>query len=241
MYTIGDDPHDCREPLWRYLKVKRFVEMMRTGCLYFASARQFPDPFEGAVAVLPPGLSTDSRHSDPSRVGQAFEQLRRLTKICCWHRAQYESDAMWKLYAGSSKGVAIRTTLSRIKTAVKPFRLRPEYGHEDLWAGSVRYIDLSREHLGVDMLERFWHKHMAFSWEQEFRLAISLRAAEEYGVQVPELGILVEFALPELIETIILGPLLSPEDAAEARTAAEEHGLGDRVAVSSLLGTPRYA
>lgn len=91
------------------------------------------------------------------------------------------------------------------------------------------------------MLERFWHKHMAFSWEQEFRLAISLRAAEEYGVQVPELGILVEFALPELIETIILGPLLSPEDAAEARTAAEEHGLGDRVAVSSLLGTPRYA
>jgi len=49
---------------------------------------------------------------------------------------------MWQLYAGSRKGVAIRTNAERIQSAAKPFRLKPEYGLEDLWAGNVNYVDL---------------------------------------------------------------------------------------------------
>lgn len=123
------------EPLWRYFKTERFLALLQTGLLYFASARQFQDPFEGAVAVLPPGFPVDPRYAQPEGGEQAFEQLRRLTKICCWHRSDYESDAMWQLYAGQWKGVAVRTTPEQIKAAAQPFRLRPDYGHEDLWGG----------------------------------------------------------------------------------------------------------
>ena len=208
--------------------------------LYFSSARQFQDPFEGAVAVLPPGFPTDPRYIQRDGSEQAFEELRRLTKISCWHRAPYESDAMWQLYAGTWKGVAIRTTPKRIADAAVPFRLQPAYGNEDLWGGNVRYVDLLKERLRVNMLDRFFYKHMAFSWEREFRLAISLRQAEEFAVNVPTDGIKVSFEVPTLIDRIFLGPLLSEPDGKAVREAAAIAGLTDRVRVSSMLGTPRY-
>lgn len=235
MRIIGNQTLDMAEPLWRYFKTERFLELLKCGRLHFAAARQFEDPFEGAVAVLPPGFPVDPRYAQPEDSEKAFEELRRLTKISCWHRASYESDAMWQLYAGSRKGVAVRTSAERIRNAAKP-----EYGHEDLWAGNVNYVDLLKERLRVSMLDRFWYKHMAFSWEREFRLAISVRMAEEFGVQVPERGVQVEVNVPELVDRIYLGRSLPEEDVAAVRAAAKEHGLEGRIRVTSMLGTPRY-
>ncbi|MBM4056195.1 MAG: DUF2971 domain-containing protein [Planctomycetes bacterium] len=240
MRIIGNQKLDMNEPLWRYFKTERFLELLQSNHLYFASARQFQDPFEGAVAVLPPGFPVDPRYAEPELGEEAFEELRRLTKVSCWHRASYESDAMWQLYAGSWKGVAVRTNADRIRAAAKPFRLKPEYVHEELWAGNVSYVDLLKERLRVDMMDRFWYKHMAFAWEREFRLGISVRMAEEFGVQVPEHGVKVEFEVPQLIERIYPGPSLPEADAAAIRFAAKAHGLEDRIRVSSMLGTPRY-
>jgi hypothetical protein len=237
---IGNQELDMNERLWRYFKTERFLKLLQSNHLYFASARQFQDPFEGAVAVLPPGFPVDPRYAEPRFDEKAFEELRRLTKVSCWHRASYESDAMWQLYAGSRKGVAVRTNAERIRAAAKPFRLKPEYGHEDLWAGNVNYVDLLKERLRVSMNDRFWYKHMAFAWEREFRLAVSVRTAEEFGVQVPEHGVKVEFEVPQLIERIYLGPSLPKADTAAIRHAAKAHGLEDRIRVSSMLGTPRY-
>ncbi len=104
----------------------------------------------------------------------------------------------------------------------------------------MQYVDLLQVRLRVSMLERFWYKHMAFAWEQEFRLAVSVRMAEEFGVQVPEHGVKVEFDVSQLIERIYLGPLLPEADAAAIRVAANVHGLEDRITVTSMLGTPRY-
>src|SRR5690606_31304270 len=42
-----DDEPVPTERLWRYFKVERFLESLRSRSLYFAAARQFEDPFEG--------------------------------------------------------------------------------------------------------------------------------------------------------------------------------------------------
>lgn len=240
MRTVGNQKLDMTEPLWRYFKTERLLDLLRSGHLHFAAVRQFEDPFEGAVAVLPPGFPVDPRYAKREFGEEAFEELRRLTKVSCWHRASYESDAMWQLYAESRKGVAIRTTAERIRDAAKPFRLKPEFGNEDLWAGNVNYVDLLKERLRVGELDRFWYKHMAFSWEREFRLAVSVRSAEEFGVQVPEHGVHVEFDVAQLVDGIYLGPSLSKDEIAEVRAAATLHRLEDCIRVTSLLGTPRY-
>jgi len=239
MRLIGESP-ELTEPLWRYFKTDRLIEFLRTGELYFSSARQFKDKFEGAVSVLPSSFQGDIRNEKPNHFEKAFEELRRLTKVSCWHRASHESDAMWQLYANKWQGVAIQTNFDKIKKSIQPFKLAPKYQAEDLWAGNVMYVDLIKERLEVSMTERFWYKHMPFEWEHEFRLAISLRMAEEYGVSVPEHGIKVKFDVENLIKHIHLGSFLSDVDVESVRAVAFEHGLGDRIEASSLKGTPKY-
>jgi hypothetical protein len=231
---------DWSEALWRYFTAERFAWLMERSSMYFAAATQFRDAFEGAVAVQAPDFPVDPRYAEMEYLESAFYQLKRLTKINCWHRADYESDAMWKLYAGASKGVAICSTPQRMRAAFGPFRLAAEYAEEELSGGAVRYEDLLRVRLNPSMLERFFYKHQAFAWEREFRLAISLRRAEEFGVNVPELGIEVSVDVGALVERIMLGPELSTKEAEMIVSHAEKAGLGKRIAKSSLLGRPRY-
>ncbi|EHU6506979.1 DUF2971 domain-containing protein [Vibrio cholerae] len=234
MRYIGEKPDD-EQPLWRYFKVERLIDFLHSGELYFASAREFQDKFEGAIAI-----SSSSIKEIPDHFESAFEELRRLMKISCWHQANHESDAMWQLYADKWRGVAIQTSVNKLITSIKPFRLLPEYGEEELLVGNVVYKDLINEKLTVSFSERFWFKHIAFKWENEFRLAISLRVAEEFGVSIPEFGIKVAFDIPSLIERIHLGPSLSEENIEQIIRCANEVGLGDKVQVSSLLGMPLY-
>ncbi|EHH2490111.1 DUF2971 domain-containing protein [Vibrio parahaemolyticus] len=234
MKVVGKAPDDT-QPLWRYFKVERLIDFLRSGELYFASAREFQDVFEGAISI-----QTFESEGCSDTFESAFEELKRLTKVSCWHRASHESDAMWQLYADKWRGVAIQTNFGKLVTSVKPFRLSPEFGVEELWVGNVVYKDLTKEKLDVSFLERFWNKHIAFQWESELRLAISLRLAEESGVSVPERGIKVSFDIEQLVECIHLGPSLSSENIEAIHNCANEIGLGDRVRVSSLLGAPRY-
>ena len=238
---IGDTAVEGNETLWKYFCFERFLSTLAESQLYFASANQFIDPFEGAVAVqlnVPP---PDPRYAEMESVEHAFFQLKRLTKISCWHRADYESDAMWKLYAGEHKGIAICTTPDRMHAAFKPFRLKPEYGVEDLWGGPVQYIDLTQVRMrDVAMLDRFFFKHRAFEWEREYRLAISVRVAEEFGVRVPDHGILVDVDLSVLIERIVLGSTTTETERATVAQHVAAAGLSDRLELSTLLGRPRY-
>jgi hypothetical protein len=227
------------EPLWRYFQPERFVASLHSRTLYFASARQFADPFEGAVAVLPHDTPIDPRYSQLEGTDKAFEELCRLTKIS-WHRAAYESDAMWKLYAATRKGVAVCTTTQRLRRGLLPFRLAPHYGEEEPFWGSVRYVDLHRERLRVNMERRFSYKHRAFEWEREFRIAISVRMAEEFGVAVPQEGIEVGFDPAVLIEAVYLGPALSEAERTSLRETCVQAGLKCQFVTSTLLGQPRY-
>lgn len=235
----NDQPVDPQQPLWRYFRPERFVQALQERQLYFASGREFEDPFEGALFLTPDPPGHDPRSI--AHMGEsAFEQLRRLTKISCWNQGEYESEGMWKLYASERKGVAIRTTAARLATSLRPFRLMPTYGEEVPVWGTVRYIDLTKEKAHFGELARFFYKHAAFASENELRVTISLRLAEEFGNSVPERGILVHFDPAELVQEIVLGPDLEHERHAEIRQVCENAGLGALIRTSSLLWTPRY-
>jgi hypothetical protein len=241
MQSMGGARLGRNEKLWRYCTADRFEWITQKSCLYFAAANQFADPFEGAVAVqtnLPPA---DPRYSDMEHTERAFWQLTRLTKLNCWHRSEYESDAMWNLYSDEGKGIAICSTLVRMRKAFEPFRLKPDYGEESLWSGPVEYVDLTQIRMrGRGSLKRFFFKHLAFAWEREFRLAISLTNAEENGVSVPARGVAVPVNLGELIDHIIIGPKISAAQRKRVERIARGAGFEDRLRFSSLLGKPRY-
>ena len=225
------------EKLWKYFRLERFITTIETGFIYFAAASQFVDPFEGAVTIQPPGVAPVPTDQGTQ---SAFRELKRLTKVSCWHRASYESDAMWNLYAGQHKGIAICTTPDRIQKALRPYRIKPSYEPEDIWVGGVEYVDLTQGRTPSGMLDRFFYKHNAFAWEREYRVAISLREAEESGVQVPLQGIFVEADLNILIDRIVLGSTTTSDDRNTVVEELTKRGLEDRPELSTLLGQPQY-
>lgn len=228
------------EFLWRYFRADRLVATLKSNYIYFPAAIQFEDSFEGATAVLPYDFPFDPRYPELENIDQAFLELCRLTKVNSWHRAEYECNAMWKLYAEDSKGVAIRTTIKRLKTALLPFKLAPEYGEEKPFWGEIRYLDLHKVRLRASMEQRFFYKHQVYEWEREFRVVVSARAAEEYGVNVPENGIEVPYDPEALIESIVLGPNLPEGNREEVIEACTDLGIEERIVNSALLGKPRY-
>jgi len=240
MRDIWESSINDKKQLWRYFKTDRFLSTLEVSRLYFAASTQFTDRFEGAAAVLSPDFPVDVRYSGMDSAERAFFNLRKLMKINCWHRAKYESDAMWKLYAEQSKGIAICSTPERIRAALKPFRLKPEYGAEDLWAGPVKYYDLLKVRLSTLGKRMFFCKHAAFAWEREFRLLISMEMPSEFGVKIPSDGIEVDVDLTTLVERVMIGPELPKKEHKLIIHQCEKAGLGDRLIKSSLLGQPRF-
>lgn len=204
--------------IWRYMDLDKFKSLIESKTLYFASAREFDDSFEGSItrrhyeyqlrkSTNGFGIPSDFYHSNASN---AFYELTRLTKINCWHINEHESAAMWKLYLADGKGIAIQSTISRLQSALYPFHLKPEYGAETIKIGKVKYIDYKSEVMDdKSMLGRYFYKRKSFSHERELRAVISLRMAEEYGVPIPKKGINVSVDLDKLVSNIYLAPAIS--------------------------------
>lgn len=240
MRCIWKEEIEWGELLWRYLKVSRFTWTLENSKLYFAASTQFTDRFEGAAAVLPPDFPVDPRYEQMDSMERAYFKWRHLFKISCWHRAEYESNAMWRLYAEESKGVAICSTADRMRAGIKPYYLKnPDYP-EILWAGAVKYHDFLKVRLPSSGKERYFNKHQAFAWEREFRLLISMMEADEFGVDVTKEGIEVTVDLDLLIQHIMLGPELSKDDMEIVIEKSRKVGLGAKLCKSSMLGTPRF-
>lgn len=239
MRSVWNDEADFSERLWRYFKTSHFLSFIKKASLHFAPVAHFADRFEGAAAVIPL-RSIDPRYAELDHADKAFGTMKNDTNVCCWHRAEYESEAMWRLYAEESKGVVVCTTLERMRTAIAPFYFPQAREPESLWVGSVRYVDLAQERIKDFGIKRFFYKHVVFASEREFRLALNLEFARLFnGISAPE-GVFVSVNLTSLVEQVILGPLLSPDERAQISEHIHDAGLGDRLVDSILLGQVRY-
>lgn len=219
--------------VWRYFDLDKFISLLEKKALYFASTRQFDDAFEGSITrrhyeyrlkKASNGFGTDSDFYR-KHVSNAFYELTRLTKISCWHINDHESAAMWQLYLRDGKGIAIQSTLGRLQTSLEPFRLKPEYGEETINIGKVKYIDYRTEVMhDKTMLGRFFYKRKSFAHEKELRVAVSLRMAEEFGVNVPEKGVFVNADLNTLLSAVHLAPSVNSEFRQKVSKLITSHG-----------------
>ena len=57
----------------------------------------------------------------------------RMARVNCWHMGNFESEAMWRLYARERDGVAIKTVFGRFKDAF--------VGAQAVHASIVQYRD----------------------------------------------------------------------------------------------------
>ena len=89
---------------------------------------------------------------------------RRNYYVNCWHAADHESIAMWKIYASPGSGVAIVTNGARLETAISA-------NERQLHLGAVRYADPSSIEIGrQNGFDTLMIKRASYAYEQEVRL-----------------------------------------------------------------------
>jgi hypothetical protein len=181
--------------LWRYLDLFHFLGLLSQQSLYFANLVEFSDDkWEGA---LPAGMEEALRfmYRDVTLMEEIDPEMLRVFKrslislhatygVNCWHKNQVESVAMWKLYTHGMDGVAIQTTVGRLKTCLSP-EPRPvyiaavKYGHDEHKEDPLAHdalIPIVTNSLWNGLLRVFWSigsQNSSFSQEPQ-----SLRSSE---------------------------------------------------------------
>lgn len=131
-----------------------------------------------------------------------FYRFQRRSRFAwCWFRSEHESAAMWAFYG--NKGVAIRSSIARLKRALEPC-------NQDWLVSELKYVslqDLDWESFiatddGREWIRRpFLLKGLEYAYENEVRLVTVAGERERKG------GFGLEGMLPgELIEEVRFWP-----------------------------------
>ncbi len=240
MYVERQDlpslPRD--QTIWRYLSFAKFIAFLHSKALYFATAVQMEDEYEGTFPRrVISGLREllDGPHSEINlkRISNLAQSIRTRACLNCWYLSDYESEAMWRHSSNSEDGVALKSTIGRLQDS---FAAVPE----TIYIGGVEYIDYDQDFLPAhDESEWFFYKRKEFAHEREVR-ALLIRKEHGLPASANSRGVLV----PIPIETLLCGICVAPRSPFWIRELVGEllshHGLGVPVHTSALT-KPSYA
>jgi hypothetical protein len=236
--------------IWRYMPVDRYAELL-AGQLYFPAATQFDDRFEGAITEaqiarrreLSVSLADDvALERELQGTSEAFADLRRLTKISCWHARPHENVAMWERYRpADGLAVAVTSSVGALKASLRPFRLREDYGEEAIRVGAARYIDYAHEDMADRSMEGvFLHKRVEYADEREVRALLSLRMPAEFGVPIPDKGAVVGVRPGTLIHEVRVDARAASAEVSGVVDLTRAAGVAASVTRSTLGADPVY-
>lgn len=166
---------DENEIIWRYMDFEKFVSMLDNKVLHFTRVDRLIDKFEGSWAIPNIQLRNESLNDLPPKVGDIFkrsipmgnEASRKFIFVNCWHRNQYESGAMWKLYLSNNNGIAIQSTFKGLKECFK------EDNENCVFIGNTHYIDYKKEPIfGNNFFRPYLYKWKWYEHESELRAMI---------------------------------------------------------------------
>ena len=120
--------------VWRYMSFAKLGWMLQKKQLWLSSAELLGDKWE--VMLDGPQLNTvvNQRPLDYSaeaateRAARIIRDLRKQTFVNCWTASEHESHALWRIYCPSPEGVAIQTTLDRLRKSIGLPVLQVVYG-----------------------------------------------------------------------------------------------------------------
>ena len=223
---------ECTTPpqeaiLWRYMDFTKFVSLLDRASVFFCRADKLGDPFEGSLSQ--PSYDARRLKRDPNTVESwrkqmsALRYLRRLGMVNCWHRSDYESDAMWKIYTDKKEGIAIRTDFASLAASF--------IGDEPISIGEVKYINYNTEVIPEQyLLDALLYKRNHFEHEREVRALKSPRDRSN----LPETGEYCPVDLSGLIQEVVVSPLAPIWFTELVKSVAGKFGLQSEIKRSAL-------
>ncbi|WP_449395575.1 hypothetical protein [Devosia riboflavina] len=241
------------EVLWRYSTLTKLLAMLTQRALFLPSLRSLraDDPFEGLSTTADRKFALRLRE-DPDFAEQfcqeTFPEIEkssravfiesfaaiyggeglRLADTCfvsCWHAKKHEFAALWKLYSETRSGVAVRTTVARMRSAFDE--------SEHFILSSVRYEDFETATTDfTNGLTPVFMKRNSYEHEHEVRLLRWNSSLVETTA-----GISIPCDPSELIEEIVVSPYAEQWMVETIRGVVAQMGFDMPVRKSLLMDT----
>lgn len=248
---IPPDNPDAR--IWRYLDFAKYVSLLESQALFFATVESLDDPFEGTL----PARDLDVRPMLEAAGASVTEEaiaLARANKVdmlklarsfwCvnCWHNSDYESAAMWSVYASHGQGIAIVSSFRRLTESLTYPR--------PIHVGMVQYMDYDRESIEGGYTNAFAPllcKRRSFEHEKELRAVVDgalgevredLRVGEVQDITVAKYGVQVPADLSRLVENVYVAPRVLPWFRELVERVSERYRLAAPIIQSDLARDP---
>jgi hypothetical protein len=227
--------------LWRYLDLAKFVSMLESQALFFARLDTQPDPFEGSLPqrdgtdldfgeLTPGGLDVGRAREFVRLHRESLATFRPRALISCWHMNDYESMAMWDLYAQSGSGIGIRSSSHRLIRSLESAAGDPPTARA--FMGVVRYIDYNTTLvLPNTALDFLTFKRTSFAHERELRVVV-LSTNPVVGGQN------IACNLDSLVDEIFVSPAAPGWFRDAAQAVVDRFGLRRKVRQSDLDQDP---
>jgi hypothetical protein len=224
--------------VWRYTSFSRFVWLLQKKQLWLSRADLLGDPWEITLAgdqlahVISRHPPTDIfSEVVPEPVMQRTERIinlwRREAFVSCWNASEHESHALWRIYCPSVEGVAMQTTLARLRESVGDLPMYP-----------VTYETPGAHKQTPTRQDLVTKKRPMFAYEREVRVVLT--SGED--AQPETLGRCIEWDPEKILESIRVHPGADPSFM-ETVTATVQHyapSLGGCVEWSAMRALPPF-
>ena len=191
--TLPENPDTV---VWKYLDLSKFLDLLLSKKLFMSRSDKFEDQYEGTFSE--PTFEEIKKLSinNPDFLNY-YKTHREKVAISSWHINEYESFAMWQIFTQNSEGLAIQSTVNRLKNA-----FNSETQHQQ-YIGEVNYIDYKKEYIPFDdMFFPFLFKRKSFQYEREVRIITDV---SESNIKLNE-GLKINVDINQLIEKIYIHP-----------------------------------
>ena len=128
---------------WKYLDLSKFLDMLLSKKLFMSRSDKFEDQYEGTFSE-PTYKEIKKIAANNSKFLDYYKSHREKVVISSWHINEYESYAMWQIFTKNNEGLAIQSTIGRLKQALAPEK---KYLQN---IGAVNYIDYKKEYIPFD-------------------------------------------------------------------------------------------
>lgn len=244
------------ERLWRYLDLARYIDLLLRKQLFFSRADRFEDPFEGrhnkegartsVQKTLEDIRKTSRTRKDiekakhiVAKVTERQKEKRTEVTVSSWHSNNFESYAMWKIYAKGSYGIALQTTGSRLKHCF-------DITDKKIFIGRVHYYDESCDPIPVDhdSFVPFLRKRRIYEYENEVRCCHIPGEERSGNVEWQQQdiynGVFIPVDLDRLIECIYISPY-SPKWISDiVKGINEKFGIGKQIVHSEVFESQEF-
>jgi hypothetical protein len=259
MLTYTNQPHmDPSTPVTRYFSLRALIATIREQRLRVTRVDTFWDRHEGSVPKKQvddqiPIISGDATArylmdweagTEPLIGEDGITLVTRLRKAktrsahaSCW-AAGDELDALWQLHCtgdgDKGVGVALRTTLSRLKASVD---------RHDVYVSPVTYRHYHEGDAFTDELAPLLHKRRGYATEHEVRILKvdedhyrALMPVSSTVVDLPVYDYLKDWSVVDTIEEILISPYADPafDERVRQEIRATEPALVGRLNLSVL-------